>query len=134
VSLKDQIEMFTGGIRLARMVLEERRMARDYTNLPAMLDALEEELDREAANIAAMARGAHERGVSEMVRARDALKAKHAVLDRLKSFADTMEARNTSNAPPDMRLRPTDGNGLSPNSSVEERPPAPFEIKPGEAQ
>jgi len=58
-------------------------MARDYTNLPAMLDALEDELDQEAASIAEMARGAHDRGVSAMGRAREALKAKHAVLDRL---------------------------------------------------
>jgi hypothetical protein len=119
------------------MVLEERRMARDYTNLPAMLDALEEELDREAADIATMARGAHERGVSEMGRAREALKAKHAVIDRLKGFADSMEARNMSNASPDVRLRPTVGNGSLPNSPVEAHPSEHaqlHDVKPGEAK
>lgn len=111
-------------------------MARDYTNLPAMLDALEDELDREAASIAEMARGAHERGVSEMGRAREALKAKHSVIDRLKEFADSMEARNTSNAPPGMSLRPTVGNGSSPNSPVEARPAEHaqlHEVKPGQS-
>ena len=103
---RDQIIYLTGAVRLARLVLEERRrnMARDYMNLPAMLDALEDEMDQEAAQISDEARKIQARGLQEMERTRTAIKNKSGLIDRMKKFADDMETRNTSNAPPGMGL------------------------------
>ena len=117
MNFKDQIDILTGGVRLARLFLEERRMARDYLNLPGVLDALEDEMDLEAAAVAKAAREVQERGLSEMKRAHVAIKSKGAAIDRMKAFADNMEARNTSNSPPDKKLDPTNGVGSSMTSA-----------------
>ena len=105
-------------------------MARDYMNLPAMLDALEDEMDQEAAQISDEARKIQARGLQEMERTRTAIKNKSGLIDRMKKFADDMETRNTSNAPPGMGLtttpatnpNPTSGSGSSPTSAVQAHP------------
>lgn len=90
-------------------------------NLPSLLDSLEDEMDLEAESIAKEARVQQERGLGELERARGALKAKAATVDRLRQFADNMEARSTSNnPPPDKKIRPTDGSG---SSAISESPP-----------
>lgn len=94
-------------------------MARDYLNLPTMLDALEDEMDLEAAAVAKEARATQERGLSEIKRAHVAIQTKNSALDRLKAFADNMEARNTSNGgPKDGKLDPTSGDGSPQNSTA----------------
>jgi hypothetical protein len=93
-------------------------MARDYLNLPATLDALEDEMDREASAVIEAARKVQERGLAEMKRAHGAIKVKNTAIDRMQAFADNMEARNTSNGAP-----PLAGGASSTNST---------ETKPGE--
>lgn len=90
-------------------------MAREYTNLPGLLDALEDEMDMEAAAIAKEARSQQNRGLKEMGRAREALKVKANTVDRLKTFADNMEGRNTSNGSPPIPNEDTSGAGSSGN-------------------
>jgi hypothetical protein len=121
--LSDEIIFLTGAVKLTRMMLEERRMARDYMNLPGLLDTLEDEMDIEAEDVIRKAREAQERGLAAMGRVRKATVEKHAVLERLEKFADNMEARNTSNMPPpDQKIRPTNGAGSSATSEGSSEP------------
>lgn len=98
-------------------------MARDYVNLPALLDALEDEMDLEAMAVAKEARAVQERGLAEVKRTRGAIAKKSAVVDRMKAFADAMEERNTSNGDP------TKGSlaESSPSSTA-----SPVSARPGE--